>query len=73
LRRAPLRLFALDHLSDVLLHDGHRAQQHAGFVVAGLWDRCLQLAGGDAVGDCRRLAQWPDDAPPEHEGDAGGQ
>src|SRR5207302_1782670 len=70
---APPGLFPVDHLANILLHYRHRAQQHAGLVLAARRDRRLQFARGDAVGDCRRVAQRADDAPPQDEGDPGGQ
>ena len=62
LRRDRTRLFALDHAADTVLHDGHRAQQDAGFVIAAFRDRGFKLSRGDAVGNRCRLRQWSRDA-----------
>ena len=68
LGRAPPRLFALDHVADVLLHDRHRPQQLARFVAAAFRDRRLQLALGNTIGNPGRVPQRLNDAPDQDDG-----
>jgi hypothetical protein len=63
IRRAPLRLLALDHDSDILLHHGHRTQQRPGLALPAGRDRRIEFAPGDAIGDGSRRSQRSDDAP----------
>ena len=73
LGRAALGLFPLDHVADVLLHDRHGSQQETGLVAHSGGDRRLELSRRDAVGDRRRIAQRPDDAPDQQQGQTSGQ